>query len=29
VRKGGAMNYAAFAKRHRGSVELRELEAKR
>ena len=29
VRKGNAMNYAFFAKRHRGSVELRGLEAKR
>ena len=29
VRKGDAMNYAFFAKRHRGSVELRGLEAKR
>jgi alpha-galactosidase len=29
IRKGNAMNYAFFAKRHRGSVELRGLEAKR
>jgi alpha-galactosidase len=29
VRKGGVMSYAFFANRHRGSVELRGLEAKR
>jgi alpha-galactosidase len=29
VRKGDAMHYAFFAKRHRGSVELRGLETKR
>ncbi len=29
IRKGDAMNYAFFAKRYRGSVELRGLEAKR